>query len=273
MTIVLVTVVKSDLKGLKITADSVSAQSSKVDWLIVTPFNDSSTYEFARKLELSGLARKVIRDDDRGIYQAMNIALSAISESEWVWYLNAGDEFAGADTYNTVSKRVELSKGKWAYGSHLIANSDGMIIGTRLAPENFKAERQLFAKDYISHQATVFKKEILSQVGGFDEQYQVAADWDLIVKASQINIGEKLDVIMCVFKMGGYSTLNRQIGNRELLHLRKRYLPKSYRAKNVYWFLYRSIRNELVLKVERIFPSQIDILRIKRMSFRNRNLK
>jgi hypothetical protein len=273
MTIVLVTVVKSDLKGLKTTADSVSAQSRKVDWLIVTPFNDSSTHEFARKLEISGLATKVIRDDERGIYQAMNIALSAISESQWVWYLNAGDEFADADTYDVVSKHVALSKSKWVYGSHIIANGDGMILGSRPAPEKIKAERQLFAKDYISHQATVFKKEILSQVGGFDEQYQVAADWDFIIKASQINVGEKLDVIMCVFKMGGYSTLNRQIGNRELLYLRQRYLPKRYTAKNVYWFLYRSIRNELVLKLERSFPSQIDILRIRRMSFRNRNLK
>lgn len=273
MTIVVVTVVKNDLSGLKMTAESVSIQTSKVDWIIVTPFDESSTYHFARSLEFSGLARKVIHDEELGIYQAMNFALCSISEREWVWYLNAGDEFAGPDTYNSVSKKVECTKNKWLYGSHLIANSSGRIIGIRPAPKNFTAEGQLFAKDYVSHQATVFKKEILTQVGGFDERYQVAADWDLIVKVSKISEGERIDLVMSIFKMGGYSTFNRQIGNRELFYLRRKHLRQNYTLRNTRWFIYRHVRNELILKMEQVFPSLLDTVRIIRMSFRNWNLK
>lgn len=261
MSLILVTVVKNDFDNLGVTAASIQAQSTEVDWLIVTPFDGSRTFAYCQELKKRHFVKDVIKDNGGGIYPAMNLALSIVSKDDWVWFLNAGDVFPDRNTYSSICTLIAKNRSKWIYGSHTLATVDGKILGDWVAPKKFQIEKQLFAEEHISHQATVFKNELLLDLGGFNTKYEVAADWDLIARASKIDAGERVAQSLCIFRLGGFSSVNRQKGNRELFMIRLEHLQKRYLVKSVIWFCYRGIRNQLVLMAENSFPNLTDSLR------------
>lgn len=261
MSLIVVTVVKDDFQNLRVTAASVQAQSTKVDWLLVTPFDGSTTHAYCQELQTDNVAKDVIEDHGGGIYPAMNLVLSKISKDDWVWFLNAGDVFAERNCYWTISTLIAKNQSRWVYGSHTLANVNGRILGDWEAPEKFQVKRQLFAKKHICHQATIFKNELLLELGGFNTKYEIAADWDLMVRASKLDAGERVAQSLCIFRLGGLSSVNRQKSNRELFMIRLEHLHKRFLLKSIIWFCYRSIRNQLVLAAEKSFPNFTDTLR------------
>jgi len=269
VSIVLVTVVKNDLTGLEVTAKSVISQNCKVSWIIVTPFDHSPTFQFAESLKNEGIVRETIHDLGQGIYTAMNTSLPIIEENEWVWFLNAGDEFASVETFCNATKSIEKSSHQWVFGSHIISSSLGHALGIKVAPKSFNAREQLYSKNHISHQATVFSKRILNVLGGFNENYRIAADWDLIVRASKLDPGENINMLMCIFKMGGFSTLNRQLANNELWILRSEHIYNGRSLMNFTWYQYRKLRNFLVIHGEKFFPNILNSIRKRKLSIKN----
>lgn len=261
MSVIVVTVVKNDFENLRVTADSILAQSTKVDWLLVTPFDGSRTFAYCQELRDSLIASEVYQDHGGGIYPAMNLALSIVSKDDWVWFLNAGDVFADRYSYWTISNLVAKSQSQWVYGSHTLANVNGRVLGDRLAPKEVLLKKQLFAKEHISHQATIFKNDLLLKLGGFNTKYEIAADWDLIARASKLCTGERVAQSLCIFRLGGLSSVNRQKGNRELFMIRLEHLQKRFLVKSVIWFCYRTFRNQLVLVAEKLTPDFTDNVR------------
>jgi GT2 family glycosyltransferase len=154
------------------------------------------------------------------------------------------------------------------YGGHYLGSHQGIILGEVKAPADFKTANQLFAKDYISHQSTIFRSKFLKDLGGFDINLKIAADWDLMVRASKLDAGLTIGKSVSVFYLGGLSTKSRQIANVELLKLRKKYLGRQYFLASYIFFLYRFIRNFFVLILENTFPSIANFIRKLRFNFR-----
>ena len=72
MTIKIITVVKDDLLGLKRTERSISGQSKRVSWIVVTPDDGSVTFDYVKGLSRQGIVEEIILDTHVGIYPAMN---------------------------------------------------------------------------------------------------------------------------------------------------------------------------------------------------------
>lgn len=261
MKIWVVTVVKDDLVGLRRTAKSIDNQSKRALWIIVTPREKSETYDHALQLKELGLVSEIFFDTGQGVYSAMNKVINEIDAEDWVWFLNAGDEFATIQSFETADNYVQNTEHNWIYGGHILGSQNFKVIGEVKSPEKFLPSNQLFSKKYISHQSVVFKVEFLKALGGFRENYKIAADWDLMVRASVIDPGLRITEALSIFYMGGLSTSARQLANRELLELRKIHLNSKYRMKNYWWFCYRQIRNRLVLSNENRFPRFFDTIR------------
>ena len=264
-----VTVVKDDLFGLKRTEHSVLEQSSSVSWILVTPNDGSETDEYAQQLKLAGIATEIIPDQGSGVYAAMNQAVAEISEVEWLWFLNAGDEFATVNTYELVSKYAQDSINSWIYGGHYLGSKGGKILGEVKTPSQFRISNQLFTKKCVSHQSTIFRAKFLRDLGGFQNHLKIAADWDLMVRASLVDPGLRIPETLSIFYMGGLSTESRQQGNRELFQIRKLYLGRKYILKNYCWFGYRWIRNAIVQNLEGVSIHLTDNIRTLRLRIRN----
>jgi hypothetical protein len=273
--IVIITVVKSDLIGLRRTEESLKSQNEQFKWIIVTPKDQSETFKYIEKLQEKNLVDRVFYDSGLGIYNAMNIPLPKLEDSDWVWYLNSGDEIAFPDTLRFIKRIIGNTNKKWVYGGHLLASNPNKILGEVPAPVHFNVRNQLFALSYVSHQSVLVEAGLLKKVGGFNENYKIAADWDLLVRISQHDSGERISQPLAVFYLGGSSSTNKQIGNLELLKIRSNHLDLRYTLPSVLWFLYRFFRNNFIDVVVRWFPDLIDkarSLRLKIKNFKRRDL-
>lgn len=268
MRVVVITLAKDDLQGLRRTMNSISNQTIKVAWRIVTPNDQSPTHQFALEILQMGLVDKVTNDDGLGIYHAMNFAISELNDADWVWFLNSGDEFGSGDAYSFVFGAVAASTHRWIYGGHFLGSSSGALLGENAPPDIFRPKDQLFARRHISHQSSIFNIAFLRELGGFDERYHLASDWDLMVRASKIDLGMRLSKPISIFYMGGASTRSRALGNKELLTLRNTHLPHRFLMKSYTWFYYRTCRNSVVQLAEQLLPRQTDKVRKARIILR-----
>jgi hypothetical protein len=268
MRVVVITVVKDDLFGLIRTEKSIQTQSAQVNWVLVTPTDSSVTHSYVQELIARGIVEEVIQDFGDGVYSAMNMAIQRFNPNDWIWFLNAGDEFASCDSYALISDVASKSPRRWIYGGHFLGSEQGQILGRVLTPKRFSARNQLFARKYVSHQSTVFRQDFLSELKGFRTEYKIAADWDLLVRASRVDEGERIPEIISVFYMGGVSTVERQIGNSELLKLRNEFFGDRSRIQSYYWYSYRWVRNNTVQLIERKHPETANRIRKIRLSLR-----
>ena len=270
MILKIITVVKNDLVGLERTKQSILDQSKKVSWTLVTPNDGSTTFQYVHELRNNGIADEIILDTHQGIYAAMNQAITLSSGEDWLWFLNAGDKFANSSTYELVDKYAQSSSNLWIYGGHFLGSHAGKILGEVKTPQKFKPTNQLFAKNFISHQASVFKSNFLKELEGFNQKFHIAADWDLLVRASKVDSGERLDEPLVVFFLGGLSSTNKELGNRELLEIRKTQLDQSYFLPSYFWYLSRRIRNQVVDLGDKFFPRATEFMRIYKIRITNR---
>jgi len=268
LTLRVITVVKDDLSGLKRTEKSVYAQSKKVAWTLITPDNGSPTYQYAQFLKNSKLVSDVVLDEHKGVYAAMNQGINLAKGEDWLWFLNAGDEFAATNTYQLVDAFTQASPNNWIFGGYFLGSEVGSILGEFKTPQAFKASNQLFARKYVCHQAAIFQAKLLRDLGGFDLKYKIAADFDLMVRASKLDPGTSMDATIAVFYLGGISTKARQKANAELLQLRKKYLGSRFITKNYFFFFYRLCRNYVLLKLEKKVPNFVNSIRRIKFKFR-----
>jgi hypothetical protein len=261
LSLVLVTLASDDLNAFIRTERSIRSQSTKVRWMVVTPNKSSELYEYANRLLSNGFVESIELDAGEGIYQAMNFSLSKMNSSDWVWFMNAGDTFSDKDSYSKICCEVNITSHKWIYGSHFLGSSSGEVLGQVSVSKRFNRRKQLFARQYVCHQSAIFKVGFLNELEGFRTDYHIAADWDLLVRASKHDPGKYVGFPISIFYMGGYSTLNRESGNKELLNLRKEHLPFLYILPNYSWYFYRKIRNKAINKIEILSPAKLNLIR------------
>jgi hypothetical protein len=261
MSVNVVTVVKNDLEGIWRTSKSVIQQNIPVHWIIVTPSGYPDISAYIEGLKLDGLVKAIIEDDGLGVYPAMNQAIEWCAKEDWIWFLNAGDTFADKNSYSKVVNAIAKTTKNWVYGGHFLASDSGSIIAEMSTPKQFKSSNQLFSRKYISHQSAIFNTEFLENLKGFNTDYKIAADWDLMTRASQICEGERLPETLSVFYLGGLSTYSRQKGNQELLKIRSIQLSKKYIIKSYWWFFYRAGRNYIVRRLEIANPEKANSIR------------
>lgn len=263
--ITIITLAKDDLAGLQRTYESLHGSLKYFNWVAVTPNDGSETFEYCKKLEGEGIISKVYLDDGTGIYAAMNTPIVEVADEDWIWYLNSGDEAIFESNFVEILEAESNIGIDWFYGGHYLVSESNITLGYRPPPQKFNPLNQLFAKSYVSHQATFIRGRLLKKLGGFDLQYKIAADWDLLVRANCISSPGVLNAPVATFHLGGQSTKLRNVGNIELFILRKKHLPSKYLLRSLIWFAYRSLRNRGVLIAEDFFPQALDRYRSMRM--------
>jgi hypothetical protein len=263
----IVTVVKDDFSGLLRTKQSLNLQENSIHWIIVTPNVPGLTFQLAQELLEKREIDRIIIDQGSGIYNAMNLALANIDDNQWVWFLNAGDEVAASSTIKSIQESLDTASADWIYGGFYVSDQRQKMMAYHPAPEIFTPKNQLFSKSFVSHQSVIMRSNLMKSLNGFSEQFKVAADWDLLVRASLISKPVRVNFAIAVFYLGGFSTANRPISNRELLILRTKYLPRSDLPFSYCWYFYRIFRNRLVIFLEGFDPKYLGLLRRVKLHF------
>lgn len=115
----------------------------------------------------------IVSEPDRGIFDAMNKALR-MAKGQWVYFLNAGDLFAGNNVLNEIP---------WQDVDNKIAFYGDMIY-VRGSKEEYSRSREVaFLHESMpaSHQAFFVKTAAAHEVG-FDLHYKYAADYNMMLR-------------------------------------------------------------------------------------------
>jgi glycosyltransferase involved in cell wall biosynthesis len=219
----IVTVVKNDLIGLKKTRASLEGQKFAL-WthIIVDGASTDGTPQYLQSLP--GDNTVFISEPDSGIYDAMNKGWRLAKDQSFVLFLNARDEMASPDSlYQANIALVEKSSSDWGCTTHEEIDQDGTGWVCKLVSPPSIAN-QLYAFGYRSHQGVIMRKSFIEHLGGFDERYHLAADWDLIVRAMRTTKPIIWIYPLARFELGGISSSLILEAHQELIQLRKKYL-------------------------------------------------
>jgi glycosyltransferase involved in cell wall biosynthesis len=256
-----ISVVKSDGIGLFETYKSLEMQTFQ-DWefIIIAGKSIDNTLEVAFDLARSNQRVKTYLEDFPGIYQSMNQGVKA-SESDLVWFMNAGDSFFSETVLERAVNLMSRIEADVLVGGHSVKQLN--------TPKNFISKSGYFSQiDFAfnrksgCHQSMLFNKAILCDIGLFNLRYKLASDYDLVLSIIRQGRAYKDDEIYSVISPGGIADSNLFRVHLEKLAIRHKQLDfKGSSALSIAWFTAAILKIKLRDLIEAVRSKLIDSLK------------
>ena len=146
--------------------------------IVVDSSNTTEILEESNKLINLGLDIHYKWEEPQGIYHAMNTGVSLCRDGALIWFLNPGDVVTDSSLILELIELITQSDSEWGYG--LASYDNDSTVPPRLFPNITENTLQsLFDGELqISHQSMLVRKEILTNYGGFNTKFRIAADLD-----------------------------------------------------------------------------------------------
>lgn len=168
----IVTVTYNAKNVLEDTIKSVLSQNQfLIEYIIIDGGSQDGTIEIIKKYEDKISFWK--SEKDNGIYDAMNKSLF-YATSEWICFMNAGDEFYNNEVVNEIFSNDNFSTFDIIYGNHAYIKNGIQIVKT---PLNL---RHIWKRMPICHQSIFTKTNVLKKYP-FNLKYKYASDYDFIL--------------------------------------------------------------------------------------------
>ena len=164
---------------------------------------------------------KVRSEPDGGIYDALNRALVRCS-GQIIGLLHSDDFYAHADVLGDVAQRFDETGADAVYGDlDYVSASDPARIVRRWRAGEFRPS-DLRRGWMPPHPALFLRRSVVDRLGGFDTDFEIAADYDAILRyfGSGSISASYLPQVLVKMRLGGAS--NRSLG-RVLLKSREDY--------------------------------------------------
>jgi glycosyltransferase involved in cell wall biosynthesis len=195
----IVTITYENLPGLVETVESVRRQSFRdFEHIVVDGDSSDGTAEWLRH-NFSG---EWVSEPDDGRYPAMNKG-ARMSHGEYLWFLHAGDVLGDPDVLARVAVAL-AERPEWAYGLARVVNPDKSLKGTLGFVPFSRFDFTVLGRP-LPHQATVIRRSLFEQLGGYDETVPVAADQLLMLQALGVASPVALPDFLCDFDATGIS--------------------------------------------------------------------
>lgn len=237
------------------TLQSVEAQTySRVEHLIVDGCSSDATLQHVQRYiersnTQSGHNIRVVREPDKGLYDAMNKAIG-MAEGAYVIFLNAGDKFHEETTLEQVVERIEWNlhgvNPSVVYGETDLVDNEGNFVRHR----RLRAPEKLTSLSFLSgmlvcHQSFYVRTDIARSFP-YNLDYRFSADYDWcirILKYAQkrgirvLNTG----LILTDYLNEGMTTRNHRKSLIERLRLMAHHYGWPAAIGEHIWFVFRSV--------------------------------
>jgi glycosyltransferase involved in cell wall biosynthesis len=162
--------------------DSVRSQTRAADAIVVV--DDGSTDDPASVTAAYPDVR-LIRQDNRGLAAARNAGLAAIVTTHVV-FLDADDRLEPEAIAAGLSCFARIPDCGFVYGGHRYIDAAGEEIGERFEPPGDEPYLNLLRRNFIGMHATVmYRRDLLTGVGGFDERLRRCEDYDVYLRMAR----------------------------------------------------------------------------------------
>ena len=188
---------------------SIGNQTFK-DYEIVIQDGGSSdcTVELIQELqrETPGIKVDIKQEPDNGIYDAMNKGVRRAT-GEWLYFLGSDDELYDQYVLGKMLGSHQADGSDVLYGNVQWIGGVGSIADGAIYDGPFDLSK-LLTKN-ICHQAILYKAAFVGEIGSYNTQYVVRADWDFNLRCWAKGRFKYVDVVVAKFYMGGFSNQGR----------------------------------------------------------------
>jgi glycosyltransferase involved in cell wall biosynthesis len=220
----IVTVCMNSADTIRGTIESVNIQTYQhLEHILVDGGSTDGTMDILRTEELRSRSEgKIFRwtsEPDRGIYDAMNKGI-AMAGGEIIGILNS-DDFYESNTLQLVADAAAMHpEAGLFYGFLRVLTQKGKELQVyRYRYETYLLNPTLGVCSGTQHPACFVRRRVYEQVGLFDVQIPIAADYDFLVRAMKAGVQfHALDSVLANFRLGGASGMTD-----EYERLRQRY--------------------------------------------------
>lgn len=207
-TISVITINRNGAVELPRTIASVRLQTQSLQWVVIDGASSDGSQDLVRAALASGDV--LLSEPDRGISDAFNKGI-ARATGDAIIFLNAGDEFASPNSLAQLvaawDRSDHRSHHRWILGTAEVVAVDGSLLfirGFAQTPRNPLSLVQTNCQ--IMHQAVLAERSLFSELGGYDERWKIAMDYDLWVRWLVRGIAPQcVAVPVCRFHRGGIS--------------------------------------------------------------------
>ena len=187
--------------------ESVQQQKGvALEHLIVDGGSDDGTLEFLQQYNNVCHNIRILSKSDSGIYEAMNRGI-ALARGKYVIFLNSDDYYHSSDGLAFSVKALEESDCSFTFAPVLPKGPH-----TRFTHYHHPQRRlhKLFVTSVIPHPSMMYRRTVLMEIGGYDQAYRLAADYDMTLRL--VAAGRKgyfLNRCFATFVVGGFSTQDK----------------------------------------------------------------
>ena len=181
-----------------------------LEHLIVDGGSDDGTLKFLIQYNNVYHDIRILSKSDSSIYEAMNRGI-ALARGKYVIFLNSDDYYHRSDGLALSVKALEESDCSFTFAPVLPKGPH-----TRFTHYHHPQRRlhKVFVTSVIPHPSMLYRRTALVEMGGYDQTYRLAADYDMTLRL--ISNGHKgcfVNHCFATFVVGGFSTQNE---NHEL---------------------------------------------------------
>ena len=207
----IITVCRDAGHCLEKTIQSVAMQSY-TDWeyLIIDGQSGDNTRHVVQPYMEQGVVHAFVSEPDNGVYDAMNKGLDRAAGT-YIYFLNAGDCLLDSAVLEDVATQLSQNPDcDLFYGNVDVISQNEKSRSSVIYPVPSKLFNHLMV-DWICHQAMVIKTSLFHQIGQFDTRFQIAADYDWLLRALGQNVNaHHMKRAIAIYPLGGLSD-SRQI--------------------------------------------------------------
>lgn len=207
MKLSIITICLNNLKELKRTVESVTAQTyNEYEYIVIDGGSTDGCTEY-----IKGVSRidQYVSEPDKGIYNAMNKGVK-MAHGQYCLFMNSGDTLYNNDVLQKVIPH--LTDGDF-YVGHSVLNDNG-VTSLRKTPQ--KMTVKFLLETSIMHQSTFIRTALLKD-RPYNERHKIVSDWEYFFYEWIFNNKQylPLDIVVSVFYLGGISNNNKSLRQNE----------------------------------------------------------
>ena len=191
--------------------ESVQQQKDvTLEHLIIDGGSNDGTLEFLKQYNNVCHDIRILSKSDSSIYEAMNRGI-ALARGKYVIFLNSDDYYHRFDGLALSVKALKESKCSFTFAPVLPKGPH-----TRFTHYHHPQRRlhKVFVTSVIPHPSMMYRKTALVEMGGYDQIYRLAADYDMTLRLiANGHKGYFVNHCFATFVTGGFSTQDK---NHEL---------------------------------------------------------
>lgn len=192
---------------------------SNYEYIIVDGKSTDNTVRIIKSYqELFGDKLYFVSEKDNGLYDAMNKAIE-MANGEYVLFVNADDKLLPG-VLKKINQEIMKENSDIIYGNSINVYKFQDHVCTKVK----KANRNITIKNLgrgmgVVHQSVFVKANIMREIGGFNTDYRIGADWDMLIRCVKKGVSLRyVNIQICAFMTDGISS---KIHNKERHEIRK----------------------------------------------------